>query len=102
MLSKTLGMIEGRPVGEHPLVTRLLKVCYNINPPRPKYSIMWDPDQVLNYFVSLGEKRILSLAQLASKMVTLVALATLMSVSEIALIVYESVVFPKAASNSTL
>ncbi|KZS01497.1 Uncharacterized protein APZ42_001827 [Daphnia magna] len=102
MLSKTLGMIEGRPVGEHPLVTRLLKGCYNINPPRPKYNIMWDPDQVLNYFVSLGENRILSLAQLARKMVTLVALATLMRVSEIASIGYESVVFSESSAKFSI
>ena len=38
MLSKSLPHIDGRPVGTHPLVMTLLKACYNLNPPRPKYN----------------------------------------------------------------
>jgi hypothetical protein len=33
MLSQTMDLIEGLPIGEIPLVARLLKACYNDTPP---------------------------------------------------------------------
>ena len=54
---------------------------------------MWDPNRVLEFIESLGENQHLVLNVLASKMVTMIALATLMQISEIAAIVYRSVVF---------
>lgn len=54
---------------------------------------MWDPSQVVEFINSLGENRHLTLCVLASKLVTMIALATLMRVSEIAAIGYRSVVF---------
>lgn len=36
MLSKTLDPVVGLALGEHPLVVRLMKGCYNQNPPQPK------------------------------------------------------------------
>jgi hypothetical protein len=35
MLSQTMDLIEGLPIGEIPLVARLLKTCYNDTPPPP-------------------------------------------------------------------
>lgn len=93
MLSTTLKPAEGIPIGEHPEVVRLLKGCYNRNPPRPKYSATWDSNQVIAFVSTLGENDSLSLYLLATKMVTLIALATLMRVSEIAAIGLKSVVF---------
>ena len=92
MLSRTPGSIEGVHLGLHPLVTRLMKGCYHKNP-SPKYNEMWDPNQVLKFTEALGENQCLALNMLASKMVTIIALATLMRVSEIASIGYRSVVF---------
>jgi len=54
MLSKTLGAVDGHNVGTHPLVIKLLRGCYNRNPPRPKYSSTWDPSVVVSYIASLG------------------------------------------------
>ncbi|KZS06238.1 Uncharacterized protein APZ42_030369 [Daphnia magna] len=71
MLSSTLDPVDGLRIGEHPVEVKLLKGCFNQNPPRPKYSVTWDP----------------------SKAATLVALATLMRVSEIAAIEFKSVTF---------
>jgi hypothetical protein len=93
MLSKTLSTIEGVSIEEHPLVVRFLRGCYNANPPGPKYSAIWDPDQVLRFIVSIGENQHLSLINLTCKMVTLVALATLMRVSEIASISFGTINF---------
>ncbi len=42
MLSVTLEPIVSTPVGQHPLVIRLLKGCYNQNPPLPRYATLWD------------------------------------------------------------
>lgn len=95
-------MIEGVSVGEPFLVLKLLKGCYNNNPPRAKYYNTWDSNQVLCYNVSLGESPFLPLPKLASKMMTLVVLATLMRVSENASIGYDSEVFSETASNSQL
>ena len=41
--------VEGYNVGQHPLVTRLLKGVFNERPPLPKYSSTWDVQVVLNY-----------------------------------------------------
>lgn len=40
------------------------------------HPVMWEPDKVLSFIASLGENSSLSLAKLAGKAVTLVALAT--------------------------
>jgi hypothetical protein len=42
MLSKTLSSVKGVSIGEHPLVVKLLRACYNGNSPRPKYNAVWD------------------------------------------------------------
>ncbi|KAI9550668.1 hypothetical protein GHT06_013482 [Daphnia sinensis] len=93
MLSSTLDPVDGLRIGEHPVVVKLLKGCFNQNPPRPKYSVTWDPSQVINFISSLGENDSLSLSVLSGKAATLVALATLMRVSEIAAIGFKSVTF---------
>jgi site-specific recombinase XerD len=102
MLSQTLDLIEGLPIGENPLVVKLLKACYNDNPPQPRYPAMWEPEKVLSYIASLGENSSLSLSQLAGKAVTLIALATLLRVAEIAAIGLQSVKFSNEAVHFSL
>ena len=84
MLSVTLRPIDGIPIGYHPLVVKIMKGCYNLNPPGPKYSSTWDPEIVLAYLRNLGENSGLSFADLSAKAVTLLALSTLLRVSELA------------------
>jgi hypothetical protein len=60
MLSQTLDLIEGLPIGENPLVVRLLKACYNGNPPKARYLAIWEPEKVLSFIASLGENSSLS------------------------------------------
>jgi len=91
MLSVTLGSIGGFPIGSHPLVIKLMKGCYNRNPPKPKYESTWDPEVVLEFIRSLGSNEGLSFKDLSAKLVCLVALATLLRVSDIAGIDYESI-----------
>lgn len=33
--------VNGAPIGQHPVVTRLMKGVYNMRPPAPKYSSSW-------------------------------------------------------------
>ena len=48
-------------VGQHPLVSRLLKGAFNQQPPKPRYEVAWDVTKALNYIDSLGESDSLSL-----------------------------------------
>ena len=93
MLSKTLQHVEGFPIGEHPLVKTLLNGCYNRNPPRPKYDAIWNPDLVIQFAKNSLEDSNLSMKELSEKTATLIALATLMRVSEIADIDFASITF---------
>ena len=73
-LSSALLPVEGFPVGQHPLVTRLLKGVFNCRPPQPRYSQTWEVSQVLSYIKYLGPNEHLSLKLLSRKLVVLLAL----------------------------
>ncbi|KAJ8018825.1 hypothetical protein HOLleu_42972 [Holothuria leucospilota] len=83
-LSATLPPIDGKPLGQHPLICRLLKGVSIKRPPQAKYSFTWDVQVVLDYIKSLGANSDLSLKLLSKKAVVLVALATGCRGSEIA------------------
>ena len=82
-ISMTHDHIEGIPMGQHPLVTRLLKGVYNSRPPQPRYLATWDVDVVIRYFQSLGENETLTLKQLSQKLSLLMALVEASRVSEL-------------------
>ena len=50
-VSMTHEKVEGVPIGQHPLVTRLMKGVYNLRPPKPRYTYTWDLDMVTQYIV---------------------------------------------------
>ena len=66
--------LMGKPIGQHPLVIRLLKGISNERPPRPRYTTTWDVSKVTSYLSSLGDNKTLSLKQLSKKLVMLLAL----------------------------
>ena len=66
--------VDGHSVGEHPMVSRLMKGVFNDRPPLPKYTSTWKVETVLNYLESLGDNDKLSLTQLTWKTVMLLAL----------------------------
>jgi len=66
--------VDGQPVGQHPLVTRMLQGVYNERPPLTRYSTFWDVGVVLRYLKGLGENRTMSLQSLTLKSVMLLAL----------------------------
>ena len=73
-VSMTHVKVEGTPIGQHPLVSRLLKGIYNSRPPQPRYQSTWDVDVVVKFVVSLGANDQLSLKHLSWKLAVLMAL----------------------------
>ena len=84
MLSMTLKAIDNVAIGQHPMVLNFMKGCYNLNPPRPRYSAMWDVQVVLNFMREAGNNSILNLSIITKKLATLLAISTLLRVSELA------------------
>ncbi|KAJ8047679.1 hypothetical protein HOLleu_06735 [Holothuria leucospilota] len=66
-LSATLSPVDGKPLGPHPLICRLLKRAGIKRPPQAKYSFTWDVQVVLDYIQSLGGNSELSLKLLSKK-----------------------------------
>ena len=66
--------VDGHSIGQHPLVTRMLKGVYNERPPLPRYSSFWDVGTVLRHLQGWGENDKVSLRQLTLKLVMLMAL----------------------------
>ena len=75
--------VDGSPIGQHPLVTRLLKGVYNQRPPQPRYSATWDVDVVTKHLAAMGANASLSLKQLSQKLVVLMALVKASRTSEL-------------------
>jgi hypothetical protein len=74
-----------------PLVNKRLKGLYNKSPPSARYSQTWNPDTVLSYFDATAGAA-LSLLELYRKLVTLLALCTLLRTCELFSISLESIV----------
>ena len=65
---------DGVPVGQHPIITRLIKAIFNVRPPIPRYSITWDVQLVLNFLQTQGQLETLPLKMLTLKNVFLLAI----------------------------
>jgi integrase len=91
MLSVTIDKIEGYDVGKHPLVLRVMKGIFNLNPPSAKYCAFWDVNIVLSYLASLGPNAELPFDKLSSKLAMLLALTSMCRVSELAAIDFDSI-----------
>lgn len=83
MLSSTLDPIEGLQIGKHPLILKFMKGIYNSNPPKPRYEYTWDVSIVVNNLSQLKNEN-LAIGPLARKLATLLALASLLRVAEVA------------------
>ena len=64
--------VEGVPIGQDPLVRRLMKGVYNLRPPKPRYTYTWDVDMVTQYIAEMGENANLTLKKLSQKLALLV------------------------------
>ena len=83
-VSMTHNQVEGIPIGQHPMVTRLLKGVHNSRPPQPRYTQTWDVDVVIKYICSMGDNKELSLKTLSLKLAILMALVDASRTSELA------------------
>ena len=66
--------IEGVSIGQHPLVSRLLRGVYQTRPPLPRYSETWDVSRVLSYLAAQEVGDDLPLKLLTLRTVMLLAL----------------------------
>ena len=82
-VSMTHSKVEGVPIGQHPLVSRLLKGIHNTRPPQPRYHSTWDVDVVTEFVISLGANEQLSIKHLSQKLALLMALVEASRTSEL-------------------
>ena len=75
--------IDGIIVGKHPRVSSIMKGISNLRPPQPKYCMIWDVDNVLQYLRTLPENLKLTPKQLTLKVAMLLALIAITRGSEL-------------------
>ena len=68
-LSSSLPYLDGKAVGQHPVICKILKGMYNRRPQQSRYSSTWDVDVVLEYIREMSPLSILPLRELTRKMV---------------------------------
>ena len=68
--------LEGRPLGQHPLVIRFLKSVFQQRPALPRNNTTWEVNVVLNYLRTLSPVKRLPLADLTKKLVVLLLLVS--------------------------
>ena len=57
--------VDSYEVGQHPMVSRILKGIFHKRPPQPRYSETWNMSKVTAYIEARGENDSLSLADLS-------------------------------------
>ena len=73
-LSSFVLLEDGLNVGTHPLLCRFFKGIFNLRPPLPRYTHIWDARIILNHLRSLSPIKYLSLKNLTLKLCMLLAL----------------------------
>jgi hypothetical protein len=73
-ISSVHDKIDGYDIGQHPLVSRLLKGVFHQQPPQPRYTQTWDVRVVTSYIRSMGANNSLSLQRSTHKLALLMAL----------------------------
>ena len=75
-LSSSLPYLDGKAVGQHPVICKILKGMYNRRPQQSRYSSTWDVDVLLEYIREMSPLSILPLRELTRKMVMLMLLTS--------------------------
>lgn len=76
-------LVEGKPVGQHPDITKLMMGVFNKRPPVPRYSDTWAVDRVLEAIKSLGDNKDIDIKALTGKLAMLMALTSACRGSEL-------------------
>ena len=74
-ISNAHSHIDGNPIGQHPLVKRILKGLYKTKTPIPRHAATWDVSLVTQYITSL-ENESVDIQLLTKKLTMLLALST--------------------------
>jgi hypothetical protein len=74
-ISTVFGDIDGRPIGEHPLIVKFCKGVGKLRPPKPKYQVTWDPSIILN-LIKEWDSDTVNLKKLSYKTIALLALVS--------------------------
>jgi site-specific recombinase XerD len=74
-LSSVFPLIENSKIGEHRLISQFMKGVSKLRPPRPKYSITWDTNSMLELLKS-WDCNIIDLKTITLKLIALLALVT--------------------------
>ena len=72
-LSFLVHSVDGKPIGEHPLVCKFLKGVKRLRPALPRYKATWDTDIVMKYLVNMTHTE---LKDITKKVTMLLALLT--------------------------
>ena len=75
-ISSTVAIVDGFKLGQHPLVTRLMKGVFNKRPPQQKLFSSWSVKKVLLTLQKWSPSESLSLKLLTLKTIALLALST--------------------------
>ena len=75
-LSTILYNEQGLSIGSYPSVKRFLKGVFELRPPSPRYSYIWDVDIVLKYLKNFHPNQDMPLSYLTVKLVMLLSLVT--------------------------
>ena len=73
-ISATHPPIEGYPVGQHPIICRLLQGMFNERPRKPRYQYVWDVGDVVEFLKSMAPNEALSYKDLTMKLATIMAI----------------------------
>ena len=75
--------LEGKPIGQHARICSLMTGVYNLRPPRVRFTVIWDVQQVLDHLNDLPNNQQLSVKLITHKLAILLALASASRGSEI-------------------
>ena len=75
--------INGIPIAKEPRISALLAGVYNIRPPQPRYTFIWDVKKVIDFLATLNSSRELKLKDLTLKLTMLLALTSAATALEI-------------------
>lgn len=82
--------LDRYPAGSHPTVIRFMKGVYNVRPPKPKHTEIWDVDCVLCLLRKLSPVKHLTLKDLTLKLTMLLCLTNATRVHTVHVLSYKS------------
>lgn len=75
-LSSLVTFSDGYTVGSHPLISRFFKGVFQLNPPTPRYSSIWDANILLTHLKTMSPAKNLCLKDLTLKTAMLMAMVS--------------------------